>query len=120
MAGRCGSSCRTSTAGKVPNGLGPLTISDTPIAASGNSGVIISPVTYGVKSAIRIRSEVASELVMEQLGRGVLLGGRVSSAADELHRVHRGEDHGSAEQHSRGQGLAAERLSLIHISEPTR
>src|SRR5665811_1671432 len=87
MVGRFGSSCRTSMAGKAPNGLGPLTISDTPIAASGNSGAITSPVTYGVKSATRTRSEAASELVMEQLGRGVLLGGRVSSAADELHRV---------------------------------
>src|SRR5665647_771117 len=57
MVGRCGSSCRTSTAGRAPNGLEPLTISDIPIAASGSSAVITSPVTCGVKSGTRIRSE---------------------------------------------------------------
>src|SRR5665811_264752 len=57
MVGRFGSSCRTSMAGKAPNGLGPSTISDIPIVASGSSGVITSPVTYGVKSVTPIRSD---------------------------------------------------------------
>ena len=40
-----------------------------------------------------------SNLVMQQLGRRVLLCGHVGSATDELHGVHRGKDHGSADKH---------------------
>ena len=42
-----------------------------------------------------------SDLVMEELGGRILAGGYVLPAADQLHRVHRRQDHGSAEERLR-------------------
>jgi hypothetical protein len=58
--------------------------------------------TLGDHDGVSDSGHKRSDLVMEQLSRVILLCAHVGSAADELHGVHRGNDHGSAQNHLDG------------------
>jgi hypothetical protein len=58
--------------------------------------------TLGDHDGVSDSGRNRSDLVMEQLSRVILLCAHVGSVADELHGVHGGNDHGSAQNHPDG------------------